>query len=383
MKITSLSVDNWRNFRSVDFAIGDRLIVVGPNASGKSNFLDLFRFLGDIAADGGGLAAALDSRGGMSKVRSLFGRNNANGRLRIRVSLLDGDVSWDYELSIKSEPRGHHRPLVDSEIVTRNGDVILTRPDDDDKQDPELLTQTHLEQIFTNKSFRAIADYFKSIRYFHLSPQAIREPAPGSHHDEPYGSGFLSAINSTKPKTRTKWLSTIQEALQSAVPQFESLNLEVDDSGQPHLIAGYRNWRQSPALQQESEFSDGTLRLIGLLWAVISSRTSGGLLLLEEPELSLNAAIVRSLPTMMASAQRGNDLQVFMSTHSPDLLDDEGVHPSEVLVLTVGSNGTEADLLSGIDEAQPLLKAGLPRAEILAGLINPLDLSILPRTLAG
>ena len=98
------------------------------------------------------------------------------------------------------------------------------------------------------------------------------------------------------------------------------------------------------------------------LWAVISSRTSGGLLLLEEPELSLNAAIVRSLPTMMASAQRGNDLQVFMSTHSPDLLDDEGVHPSEVLVLTVGSNGTEADLLSGIDEAQPLLKAGLPRA---------------------
>jgi len=383
LKITSLSVDNWRNFRTLNFAVGDRLIVVGPNASGKSNFLDLFRFLGDIAADGGGLAAALNSRGGMSKVKSLFGRNNANGRLRIRVSLVDDDVAWDYELSIKSEPRGHHRPLVDSEKVTRDGEVILQRPNKDDEQDPELLTQTHLEQIFTNKSFRAIADYFKSIRYFHLSPQAIREPVPGSRHDEPYGSGFLAAINSTPPRIRSRWLSTIQEVLQTAVPQFESLDLEVDDSGQPHLVAGYRNWRRSPALQQESDFSDGTLRLIGLMWAVISSRTSGGLLLLEEPELSLNAAIVRSLPTMLAAAQRGNDLQVFMTTHSPDLLDDEGVHPCEVLVLTVGDNGTEADVLANVDEAQPLLKAGLPRAEIVAGLIDPCDLGTLPRTLAG
>ncbi|MDO5512145.1 AAA family ATPase [Corynebacterium sp.] len=383
MKITSLSTDNWRNFRSLDFPVEDRLIVVGPNASGKSNFLDLFRFLGDIAADGGGLAAAVDSRGGMSKVKSLFSRNNAEGKLRIKVSLLDGDVSWDYELSVKSEPRGHHRPLVDSEKVTRNGEVILHRPDENDRQDPELLTQTHLEQIFTNKSFRGIAEHFRSIRYFHLSPQAIRETSPGAHSNEPYGSGLLSSINSTSARTRSKWLSTIQQVLQSAVPQFESLTLEVDESGQPHLVAGYRNWRQSPALQRETEFSDGTLRLIGLLWAVISSRTSGGLLLLEEPELSLNAAIVRSLPTMLASAQRGNDLQVFMSTHSPDLLDDEGVHPSEILVLTVGNNGTEGALLSEISQAQPQLTVGLPRADIVSGLIDPNDLSTVPQTLAG
>lgn len=383
MKITSLSVDNWRNFRSVNISVGDRLIVVGPNASGKSNFLDLFRFLGDIAGDGGGLAAALESRGGLPKVRSLFGRNNAKGALRVQVTLLDGDVTWVYELAIKGEPRGHRRPIVSSEIVKRNGKIIVQRPDDDDEKDPDLLTQTHLEQIYTNKEFRGIAEYFKSIRYFHLSPQAIREPAPGSHRDEPYGSGFLSAINSTRPQTRTKWLKTIQAALQSAVPQFESLDLEVDESGQPHLVAGYRNWRQTPARQRETDFSDGTLRLIGLLWAVISSRASGGLLLLEEPELSLNAAIVRSLPTMLASAQRGNELQVFMSTHSPELLDDEGVHPSEVLVLRVGDNGTEADLLSSVDSVQPLLLAELPNAEIVAGLINPPDILGLSRTVAG
>lgn len=159
--------------------------------------------------------------------------------------------------------------------------------------------------------------------------------------------------------------------------------MEVDDSGQPHLVAGYRNWRQNPARQRETEFSDGTLRLIGLLWAVVSSRRSGGLLVLEEPELSLNAAIVRTLPSMLATAQRGNDLQVFMSTHSPDLLDDEGLHHSEVLVLDVGDNGTEARLLSDIESVRPQLMAGLASSEIVAGLINPPHLHDLSQVVAG
>lgn len=383
MKITSLSVDNWRNFRSLEFPVSDRLIVVGPNASGKSNFLDLFRFLGDIASPGGGLAAALESRGGLKTVKSLFARYNAKGALRIKVSLEDGTDQWEYELAIRAEQRGRHRPIVESEKVLKNGVTLLTRPNVEDESDEELLTQTHLEQISTNKEFRSISAYFTSIRYFHLSPQAIRQPAPGSRQDEPYGSGFLRAINSTPVKTRTAWLNIIQAALQAAVPQFESLELEVDDSGQPHLVAGYRNWRQNPARQRETEFSDGTLRLIGLLWAVVSSRRSGGLLVLEEPELSLNAAIVRTLPTMLATAQRGNDLQVFMSTHSPNLLDDEGLHPSEVLVLDVGDNGTEARLLSDIESVRPQLMAGLASSEIVAGLIDPPHLYDLSRVVAG
>ncbi len=57
MRITRVSADNWRNFTSVSFPIDRRLFIVGPNAAGKSNLLDLFRFLGDIAAPGGGCRA--------------------------------------------------------------------------------------------------------------------------------------------------------------------------------------------------------------------------------------------------------------------------------------------------------------------------------------
>ncbi|WP_313996137.1 AAA family ATPase [uncultured Paenibacillus sp.] len=51
---TSLSLENWKNFRKIDSPIDQRVFLVGPNASGKSNWLDVFRFLNDIAKVGGG-----------------------------------------------------------------------------------------------------------------------------------------------------------------------------------------------------------------------------------------------------------------------------------------------------------------------------------------
>lgn len=51
---TSLSLENRKNFRKIDSPIDQRVFLVGPNASGKSNWLDVFRFLNDIAKVGGG-----------------------------------------------------------------------------------------------------------------------------------------------------------------------------------------------------------------------------------------------------------------------------------------------------------------------------------------
>lgn len=167
----------------------------------------------------------------------------------------------------------------------------------------------------------------------------------------------------------------MEGALQAAVPEFESLALEVDPSGQPHLVAGYRNWRQSPTRQSEVDFSDGTLRLIGLLWTIVSAPANGGILLLEEPELSLNSAIVRNLASVLAMAQRDRSMQVILSTHSPDLLDDEGVLPSEILVLQPTDDGTVANILDDIDEVAPMIAADLPKSDMIEALISPRDLS--------
>lgn len=375
MQITHVTAHNWRNFKNLDFAVADRLLIVGPNAAGKSNLLDLFRFLRDISRPGGGLAAALEARGGLSRARCLFARNNHKGELAIMVDLRDGEDEWRYELAIKGKKGGHNRPIVVREIVTRNGRELLSRPDANDDRDPDQLTQTHLEQISANREFRPIAEYFAKANYFHLVPQMIRYPQAGGASPRVFGSSMIADMNATPARTRQAWFRRIERALQSAVPGFETLRLEVDKAGQPHLIAGYRNWRRNPSEQNETDFSDGTLRLIGLLWTIISSPANGGVLLLEEPELSLNAAVVQKLASLLAMAQRGTSMQVILSTHSPELLDDEGIRPGEVLVLQVTSDATVANQLSEIAEVEAQISADLPLSEVVAELINPGDLT--------
>ncbi|KAB2958022.1 MAG: AAA family ATPase, partial [Thermoanaerobaculia bacterium] len=74
LRFSRLKLENWRNFGSADVALASRVFIVGPNASGKSNFLDAFRFLHDIVSVGGGLEEAVRRRQGISKIRALSAR---------------------------------------------------------------------------------------------------------------------------------------------------------------------------------------------------------------------------------------------------------------------------------------------------------------------
>jgi len=83
MLISKIRLKNWRNFLSVDVALRERMFLVGPNACGKSNFLDAIRFLHDVAKPGGGLRRAVEDRGGTSKIRCLAARKTPNIELEI------------------------------------------------------------------------------------------------------------------------------------------------------------------------------------------------------------------------------------------------------------------------------------------------------------
>lgn len=88
MQFTRLKLKNWRNFTQVDLEMRERLFITGPNASGKSNLLDAFRFLRDLAQSGGGLQQAVAERGGLTKLRCLAARRDPN--VEILVELKNG-----------------------------------------------------------------------------------------------------------------------------------------------------------------------------------------------------------------------------------------------------------------------------------------------------
>lgn len=374
MIISRIHLKNWRNFRSVDVGLTNRAFLVGPNASGKSNFLDAVRFLSDIAKPGGGLQKATENRGGLSKIRCLAARQYPDVELEVELAeTSDSKPAWRYAVGIKQETRGNRRPNLAFERVWKGDQQILERPDNDDKKDRERLIQTHLEQINANVGFRDIARFLESVLYLHLVPQLIRHPkaftGPGIPGD-PFGKSFLERIGKSPDKTRRARLRKIEGALKYAVPQLEELAYTVDaaSGGVPHLEAVYKHWRPRGARQQEVDFSDGTLRLMGLLWSLMEGDSP---LLLEEPELSLNSAIVKKLPSLIHRATRKTRRQVVISTHSFELLSDKGIGGQEVLLLEPSKEGTVVRPVSAIGEVRDLLEAGMSVGEAVVPRTQP------------
>ena len=380
MLISNIRLKNWRNFQLLDLPLRDVSYVLGPNAAGKSNLLDALRFLRDVSkTKGGGLQVAVAERGGISKVRCLHARRDTEVEIDIELSheLNQSTPTWRYVLAFKPEGKGAQRLLVSREQVWNDGRQLLNRPDKNDGADVLLLTQTHLEQIQTNIKFREVADFLSDITYLHLVPQLLRfGEKMGGHRltDDPFGQGFLERLSKTPEKTRTSRLRKISRALSLAVPQFEDLRFTKDDMGHPHLEARYAHHRPNAGWQSEEHFSDGTLRLFGLLWALLEGSS---MLLLEEPEISLNDAIVKEIPLIVDRLQRDRKTkrQVVLTTHSDALLSNAAIDERGVVILETGKQGTTGRTVN-VHERQAL-ETGLSIAEVVLPKARPEKVSQL------
>lgn len=376
MIVTHLKLKNWRNFREVDVPLRERTYLLGANASGKSNLLDVFRFLREVCKpQGGGLQKAIHDRGGIQKLRCLHARRDPEVRIEVEIaeSADSEHPTWRYVLGFKAEGKGAQRLLVSVEQVFHNGKSVLSRPDKIDEKDTERLTETALEQIQANADFRELAAFFGETTYLHLVPQLLKyaDQIGGKRlEDDPFGQGFLERVAKTQERTRESRLKKINSALELAVPQFKELRFKPDPiTGHPHLEALYSHHRPNAGWQREEYFSDGTLRLLGLLWVLLEGDS---LLLLEEPELSLNDAIVRQIPFLLQRIQHNRKRrprQVVISTHSEALLSNSGIDGRGVLLLEPTPEGT---IVRSINDTEACaLASGLSVAEVVLPKTHP------------
>ena len=258
-----------------------------------------------------------------------------------------------------------------SETVWHNKEVVLEREKSSKDEDSETLKYTHLEQITANKQFREIQIFFQNIEYLNVIPQLIRES--GSYlqtqsKEDFYGRNFLEKLAKINDRTRTVYFNRVNEILKYAVPQLDKLQFIKDDNGIPHLEARYVHWRAQGSKQQEMQFSDGTLRLIGFLFALLYS---SGVVLLEEPEINLHAGIVKQLPEFISKLQRYKSKQIIITTHSYDILSNEGISTKEVLVLEPSKEGTIVKTVSEIPEIQRIVDAGFSIADATISATTP------------
>jgi predicted ATPase len=127
MRITRIQLKNWLNYRKLDTGeLGNRVFIIGPNASGKSNLLEVLRFLRDVALpagkkpQGGGLQNAVtEMRGGLAKLRCLNAKSDNEVRITLDLLAEDG-TSWSYDLGFKGEGKANNRIVVSREVIRRN-----------------------------------------------------------------------------------------------------------------------------------------------------------------------------------------------------------------------------------------------------------------------
>lgn len=378
MIVKRIQLHNWKNFQNCDVRLTERTFVIGANASGKSNFIDALRFLRDISKQAGGLQYAVEERGGITKMRCLAARKSTD--IRIAVELGEPDLQdpiWIYELGFSHFGGGIMKNQVKiNEEKVYSGEqhkYILIRDQSSQTEDDETLKYTYLEQVAMNRGFRAIQIFFQTIEYLNIVPQLVRESATSAQSrakEDYYGRNFLERLANKNERIRASYFKKINQFLKIAVPQLSELGFIKDKMGIPHLEARYEHWRAKGSKQQEEQFSDGTIRLIGFLFCLIDCN---GLVLLEEPEINLHLGIISQLPEFIASIQRAkkHSLQVIITTHSYEMLANQGISADEVLLLQGSKEGTTIKKASDLDTVKEIVNAGFSIADAVLPQTEP------------
>ncbi|MYB76126.1 MAG: AAA family ATPase, partial [Chloroflexi bacterium] len=108
LRITRIRAKNYRSIRELDLELGPLTVLVGPNAAGKSNVLDVLKFLRDAISRG--LDLAISQRHGIENLRHQYQNGSGSPRdvelgFRAKVE----DITLDYNFILSSNCDGGHR----------------------------------------------------------------------------------------------------------------------------------------------------------------------------------------------------------------------------------------------------------------------------------
>lgn len=358
MVVTSVFIERvvLRNYKSIancDIRLGPLTYLVGANGAGKSNFIDALHLVSDALL--GSLDNALNERSGLGEVRrrssghpNHFGirlefllRNGQRGHYAFNVGAIaaGGYEVQAEECSVGGKARGPFFRLEKGKL-RRTSETSFP-----------AVTSGRLALVSASglEAFRPVYDALVAMGFYNINPKLVRElqkPQDGRLMRSS-GENIASVIGHLE-RNAPDSIALIREYLQSVVPMvhgvertqlgpMESLSFRQDVAGSQHP------WRFLAM-----NMSDGTLRALGVLTALFQGNRdhTPSLVGIEEPETALHPAASAALREALQRASEKT--QVIVTSHSPDLLDDESI--SADMVRAVVSEAGETKIAS-IDEA--------------------------------
>jgi predicted ATPase len=358
ISISRVRIENFRSIRACDVELGPLNVLVGPNAAGKSNFMDATRFTADALSLS--LTDAIQRRGGLQQIVHMApgssGINAAVMSIELHLHRPEsGDVPAGDAHYAFSVGRGRDgRAAVLSERFQGFGsweDPGIAREADGTvfeihgRTDDALGLVAPLEALALGwyaitAPRRAVIDFFRSARFYDLHMSALRgvddsDPATRPDSLGPHGEHLghiLGRIAELDPDAK----ATLDAYIAAMIPNALGLGQRSELDGTVSAVEGrFTAESEDTELKvQRWALSEGTLRLGGILAALLQPRVFDGTIPfigIEEPEKALHPPKLGLLYEVLTAASQNT--QVMVTTQSPDLLDNKEARPEHLLAV--------------------------------------------------
>ena len=347
MKITRLQVRGFRSLSDLDWEPGDLNLLIGPNASGKSNVLRVLEMLSDSAS--GKLGDYVQSEGGMlplvrdgqadaiaTQVKTSpidEWRDPVRDSLTYKLTLahLKGTSTYRIqdellgnfyrvEMGEKPEPFKLLERKLMRAVVFDDQEHRLEAPEESFTENETLLSAA-AGPLTANEIIpayrRRVAEWcvYQDLHTNRDAPIRQAAVARPDRRVEPHGQNLVPVLHTLYSGNRD-FEREVDAAMKAAFgDEFEKLVFPPAADQRIQLRVRWKSLRRE---QSAADLSDGTLRFLFLL-AVLANPDPPALVAIDEPETGLHPAM---LPIVAEYAvQASTRTQVILATHSPSLLD--------------------------------------------------------------
>ncbi len=337
MAIKRIQVKNFKSFKDLDIELGKFNIVIGANASGKSNFIHIFEFLRDIAIDG--LENAISMQGGIEYLRNI----NINHEEAMSFDIEETHTNYDFALKSTQKALGFeitrdicslNQPFIDRgktfyEIIKISSEKGNIKYDNltgktslkiEDKFPAFFIDESIpkntliLENIIYNFIEPRTSSIYNNMSIYDFDPKLPKRGTPITGKAQLVKNGEnLSIVLKNIIKyddERRKLLNLLKDVL----PFIDDINVEkfADKSLLFNLKESYSGNNYLPA----SFLSDGTINIAALIIALYFDKKP--FTIIEEPEKSIHPFLISKVIGMMKDASQHK--QIIVTTHNPEMI---------------------------------------------------------------
>ncbi len=351
--LVELTIRNFTSLKDVTVKLGKLNVLIGPNASGKSNLIRALNFLKLLFVSD--VPNAIRGLGYQNIVDLIYGQDPELNIQFIVTAIINGH-EYVYDISLNG------KGIIEDEALIIDGKDFLNRKDKGggeyllkegairkaEVQFGVLLLRNACSYEDSHPLIKAFCNFISRWSFYSFDPEAIRGYAPVTYSTSLSRNGNnLSQVLHTLLTTNRRVFEKIEVYLKSLVPEVEELITPISGSPQGpqvHLAVKERCFEKPFSFRQ---VSDGTLRLLAFITALNLDST---LITFEEPENRIHPRLLETLIDLM----RKSDKQNIITTHSPCLVDY--VKPEELLLVVKVKGETKVKRLVDTEDIERVRK---------------------------